>query len=96
MFKDNVLVDVYEEETVSTPQPKPQIPYVPKPGSIQRNSHYVHNNRGGKSVDQKRRVASVYDEPQYKQSGSRVGRELHPLIPRGPKKVNKTTHTAEL
>jgi hypothetical protein len=62
MFKDNVLVEIYEEEKTQTP---PQSkPFIPKPGSIQKNNHNIQsNNRPGhhRSVDNRRRVVSVYE-----------------------------------
>ena len=64
-FKDNVLVEITEEEMlIAPPQPQQSIPYVPRPGSIHKNSQVppLQQQRGQnyRSIDNKRKVLSVH------------------------------------
>lgn len=113
IFKDNVLVEIIEEELPVAPvvhqsRPNHSRPYIPRPGSIQKNSNSSNTNipplqqQQGmpinyRSIDKKRKVLSVYDHShQPPKESIKHSRNLYPLTRKGDKRVNKTTNVAEI
>lgn len=47
-------------------------------------------------MDSKKRIVSVYENNQNRQNKVRVSRDLNPLVSKGERKINKTTHTVDL
>ena len=101
LFKDNVLVELVEEQNDPSPMPAS----MSKAGTIHKTSLVPplpnkgsRNNANFRSIENKRRVVSVHNHPQTQKTQKTVhnSRELHPLIPRGDKKVNKTTGLVEI
>lgn len=87
---------------IAPPPPQQSIPYIPRPGSIHKNSQVPplqqqkHNNY--RSIENKRKVLSVH-EPSHNPSRSnyRISKDFHPTLKKGnEKKSNKTTNVTEI
>ena len=82
---------------IAPPQPQPSIPYVPRPGSIHKNSQVppLQQQRGQnyRSIDNKRKVLSVHEHSHHPQrTNYRISKDVHPALKKGEKKVNRTTN----
>ena len=84
---------------IAPPQPQQSIPYIPRPGSIHKNSHAPplqpqNHPKNFRSIENKRKVLSVHEHSQNpSRSNYRISRDVHPVIKKGnDRRANKTTN----